>query len=121
VLPAGGVATVWLLSLTLWLPALDYARSPRPLITRLQALLPPGACVAAPQLAPASVAAMESLGRWPVDARAQAVDGPCNFLLRAFRERAAPPAPEGWRLVGQTQRPTDRDETTLVYRRINPR
>jgi 4-amino-4-deoxy-L-arabinose transferase-like glycosyltransferase len=121
VLPAGGVATVWLLSLTLWLPALDYARSPRPLITRLQALLPPGVCVAAPQLAPASVAAMEVFGRWTVDARAQATDGPCNYLLRAIRDQATPAVPTGWQPIGQTQRPTDRDETTFVYRRVNPR
>jgi 4-amino-4-deoxy-L-arabinose transferase-like glycosyltransferase len=121
VLPAGGVATVWLLSLTLWLPAMDYARSPRPLITRLQALIPAGVCVAAPQLAPPSVAAMEVFGRWQVDARAQAGDGPCNYLLRASRDRAKPGVPEGWQPIGQTQRPTDSGETTYIFGRINRR
>jgi 4-amino-4-deoxy-L-arabinose transferase-like glycosyltransferase len=118
VLPAGGVAAVWLLSLTLWLPALDYARSPRPLISRLQTILPPGVCLAAPQLAPPAVAALEVFGRWPVDARTQALAGPCNYFLRASRDATAPGAPEGWRALAQTQRPTDRDEVTYVYQRI---
>jgi 4-amino-4-deoxy-L-arabinose transferase-like glycosyltransferase len=120
VLPAGGVATVWLLSLTLWLPALDYARSPRPLITRLQGILPPGVCVAAPNMALAAVAALEVFGHWTVDARMQSVDGPCNYLLRASRDGPAPPTPVGWTPLAQTQRPTDRDEITFVYRRIRP-
>jgi 4-amino-4-deoxy-L-arabinose transferase-like glycosyltransferase len=118
VLPACGVAGVWLLSLTLWLPALDYARSPRPLITRLQALLPAGVCVAAPEMAQAAVAALETFGRWQVDASAQAAQGTCPYLLRATREAAAPPAPMGWELTAQTQRPTDRDETTFIYKRV---
>jgi hypothetical protein len=121
VLPACGVAGVWLLSLTLWLPALDYARSPRPLITRLQALLPAGVCVAAPEMAQAAVAALETFGRWQVDASAQAAQGPCPYLLRATREAAAPPAPTGWELTAQTQRPTDRDETTFIYKRVPDR
>jgi 4-amino-4-deoxy-L-arabinose transferase-like glycosyltransferase len=121
VLPAGGVAAVWLLSLTLWLPALDYARSPRPLILRLQALLPAGVCIAAPQLAPAAVAALEVFGRWPVDARASAIEGQCNYLMRTSREPSAPPTPAGWEGLAQTQRPTDRDETVFIYKRSAPR
>lgn len=120
VLPAGGVATVWLLSLTLWLPAMDYARSPRPLVTRLQAILPPGVCVAAPNMALAAVAALEVFGRWTVDARVQSSNGPCNYLLRAIRDDPAPSTPPGWTLLAQTQRPTDRDEITFVYRRNAP-
>jgi 4-amino-4-deoxy-L-arabinose transferase-like glycosyltransferase len=118
VLPAGGVATVWLLSLTLWLPALDYARSPRPLISRLQAIVPAGGCVAAPQMAPAAVAALEVFGQWRVDATAQALTGPCNHLLIARRDGPAAPSLPGWTLLSQTQRPTDRDEITFVYRRL---
>ena len=120
VLPAGGVALCWLLAMTLWLQPLDYARSPRPLITRLATLLPPGACVAAPNLAPAAVAAMEYLGRWTVDARAQAANGPCDHLLRTTRAPGMPEAPKGWMLLGQVQRPTDREENNLVYRRAAP-
>ncbi len=117
VLPAGGVALCWLLLMTLWLPLLDYARSPRPWVQRITALVPAEACIAAPGLAPATVAALEHLGRWRVDARPAALDGPCRYAMRVTRLRPLPAAPGGWRLVGQARRPTDRDEVTLVYRR----
>jgi hypothetical protein len=120
VLPAGGVALCWLLAMTLWLAPLDYARSPRALVARLTTLLPADACVAAPGLAPAAVAAMEVFGHWRVDARPQAaaaVPGACDYLLHATRQNPLPPVPPGWALVGQAMRPTDREEVTLIYRR----
>ena len=126
VLPAGGVALCWMLAMTLWLPPLDYARSPRALVARLATLLPADACVAAPDLAPAAVAAMEVFGRWRVDARPQALAsapgaGACDYLLRATRASPVPPPPAGWDLVGQALRPTDREELTLIYKRQAPR
>ncbi len=124
VLPAGGVALCWMLAMTLWLPPLDYARSPRSLVERLASLLPAQACVAAPGLAPAAVAALEVFGHWRVDARPQAADpapGACDHLLRATRQSPAPTAPPGWELVGQALRPTDREEISLVYKRLPSR
>jgi 4-amino-4-deoxy-L-arabinose transferase-like glycosyltransferase len=121
VLPAGGVALCWMLALTLWLPPLDYARSPRPLVARLATLLPADACVAAPGLAPAAVAAMEVFGHWRVDARPQAAAGPCDHLLRATRTSPLPPPPPGWEPVGQALRPTDREEVSVIYRRLPSR
>ena len=118
VLPAGGVALCWLLFMTLWLGPLDYARSPRPLVDRLVLLLPRDGCVAAPGLAPAAVAAMEYFGHWRVDATPRAADGACDYLLRATRQVPPPPPPPGWRQIAQTQRPTDREEWTLIYRRV---
>ncbi len=117
VLPAGGVALCWLLLMTLWLPLLDYARSPRPYVARLAQHVPPDACIAAPALAPAAVAALEVFGRWRVDARAQAIGGACPYLLQLTKLRTAPPPPSGWELVAEVRRPTDRDELTLIYRR----
>ena len=117
VLPAGGVALCWLLLMTLWLPLLDYARSPRPWVTRVAALVPTQACIAAPGLAPAAVAALEYLGRWRVDARPSAWDGDCDHAVQVTRLLPAPPVPRGWEIVGKVQRPTDRDEVTSVYRR----
>lgn len=120
VLPAGGVALCWLLLMTLWLPLLDYARSPRALVARLAGQLPADACVAAPDMAPANVAALEYFGRWKVDASsdAGAPGGACNYLLHVTRARPLPAAPPGWLLVAEAKRPTDRDEVTLVYRRL---
>lgn len=117
VLPAGGVALCWLLLMTLWLPLLDYARSPRPLMQRLATLVPAQACIAAPALAPATVAALEHFGRWRVDARDAAADGPCTIQLRVTKARPRPLAPPGWQLVGEATRPTDRDEVTQVFQR----
>jgi hypothetical protein len=113
-----------MLAMTLWLAPLDYARSPRALVARLSTLLPAQACVAAPGLAPAAVAAMEVFGHWRVDARPQAAApaaDACDYLLRATRQMPVPAAPPGWELVGQAQRPTDREELTLIYKRQPPR
>jgi hypothetical protein len=120
VLPAGGVSLCWLLLMTLWLEPLDYARSPRALVLRLSALLPQAACIAAPGMAPAGVAALEVFGGWSVDAREEAARGRCNILVRSTRS-TVPDTPVGWELVGREQRPTDREDQTLVYRRIERR
>jgi 4-amino-4-deoxy-L-arabinose transferase-like glycosyltransferase len=118
VLPAGGVALTWLLLMTLWLPPLDYARSPRPWVERLAPLIPQAGCIAAPGLAPAAVAALEHFGRWRVDARADAAQRPdCPRLLLVVRERGATTPPPGWSLLAEVQRPTERNEWTLVFGR----
>jgi 4-amino-4-deoxy-L-arabinose transferase-like glycosyltransferase len=121
VLPAGGVALCWLLLMTLWLPMLDYARSPRPLVDRLAVHVPRGVCLLAPGLPPATVAALEHFGRWRVraapDAAGGAAEPGCNHLLRVVRSGPRPAAPPGWTFVAQVRRPTDREEVTLVFRR----
>lgn len=117
VLPAGGVALCWLLVMTLWLPPLDYARSPRPWVERVAALVPAGACIAAPGLARAGVAALEAIGRYGVDAHPAAGLAQCPYLLLATRQRATALPPSGAEFVGEVRRPTDPGETTLVYRR----
>ncbi|MBK6470431.1 MAG: hypothetical protein IPF94_06760 [Betaproteobacteria bacterium] len=120
VLPASGVALCWLLLMTLWLPLLDYARSPRPWVQRVATMVPPDACIAGASLAPAAVAALEHFGRWRVDASSAAPDGACDWQLRVTKKRPLPPPPAGWKLVGEALRPTDRDEVTQVFRRIAP-
>jgi 4-amino-4-deoxy-L-arabinose transferase-like glycosyltransferase len=120
VLPAGGVALSWLLLMTLWLPPLDHARSPRVWVDRVSALVPPDtACAWAPGLAPAPVAALEHFARWRVDAATPlgaAAPASCPLLLVQTRQRRAFDAPEGWRVVGHAMRPADRDEITWVLR-----
>ncbi len=116
VLPASGVALCWLLAMTLWLQPLDYARSAGPWVKAVAAHVPPQSCIEAPALAPSSVAALETLGRWKVDARVSP-ELRCDILLKVVRLRAQPAAPEGWTLFAQARRPTDREELTLIYRR----
>ncbi|WP_293409056.1 hypothetical protein [Piscinibacter sp.] len=78
VLPAGGVALCWLLLMTLWLPLLDYARSSGP--WSAHGRRPRNACVAAPQVPRALLAALESTGG-PTSMRPAAALTPCGYLL----------------------------------------
>ncbi|WP_374673821.1 hypothetical protein [Ideonella sp.] len=120
VLPASGVALAWLLAMTLLLPPLDYARSPRPLVELVDLHVPRGSCVRAPGLARAQVAALEAFGRHVVRTSAgPEADAPgCDHLLLEWRGRGATPAaPEGWVFQARLRRPAQRNEQLLVYRR----
>jgi 4-amino-4-deoxy-L-arabinose transferase-like glycosyltransferase len=118
VLPAAGVALSWLLLMTLWLPLLDYARGMRPWADRIATHLPRGDCIAAPGLAPSSVAALEHHARAKVDARATAPrDSGCGVLLLTETRGRAVVVPAGWQVAARVRRPTERDERTVVLRR----
>ena len=117
VLPSGGVALCWLLLMTLWLPALDYARSARTLVQRVAEHVPRDACIAAPSGSPVVVAALEVFGGYRVEARPDADTGSCEFSVQTTRSRVAAPAKPGWALVAAVQRPSDRNELTAIYRR----
>jgi hypothetical protein len=117
VLPAGGVALLWLLAMTLWLPLLDYARSNRPWVARIAPHVPASACVDAPGYSRTAVASMEHYGRWRVEARADKV-GACSVRLRQERRGQKVEVPAGWDVAARVRRPTDRDEVTLVLRRL---
>ncbi|HUG22069.1 hypothetical protein [Piscinibacter sp.] len=117
VLPASGVALCWLLLMTLWLPALDYARSYRPLIDRIAVHVPSGACVAAPQMSRGQIVALEYMGGYDVDSAAPLADTRCDILLRIEPRGRPRPAPAGWVFVARERRPNDRDEVTAIYRR----
>jgi 4-amino-4-deoxy-L-arabinose transferase-like glycosyltransferase len=120
VLPASGVTLAWLLAMSLWLPALDYARSPRPLVRQLARVVPEGSCIRAPGLARPAVAALEVFGHYDVRAIGHdATDGAagCDVLLLQARLPATRTPPPGWTLIAQLRRPTDRVELTWVFRR----
>jgi 4-amino-4-deoxy-L-arabinose transferase-like glycosyltransferase len=118
VLPAGGVALAWLLLMTLWLPLLDYARSNRPWVARIAPHVPAGACVDAPGYSRAAVASLEQYGRWRIEARADHA-GACQVRLRQERRGGRRiEIPQGWEVAARVRRPTDRDEVTLVLRRL---
>ena len=117
VLPAGGVALCWLLLMTLGLPILDYARSNRPLVERIERHVPIGQCIAAPDQPLALIAALEYFGPYTVDARHGAAQTGCNYLVRVEPVGKIGPAPEGWTRVARERRPTDRNNLTSIYRR----
>jgi 4-amino-4-deoxy-L-arabinose transferase-like glycosyltransferase len=117
VIPAGGVALCWLLLMTLWLPLLDYARSPRPVIDRLRPIIGEASCVATPGFSPVLIAQFETIGGLRVDARPDGtLAARCPVLLVVSRHQE-PPTPAGWSVVGNARRPTDRAEIFTVFRR----
>lgn len=114
VLPATGVALCWLLMMTLWLPLLNYDRSYRPLIARVERQVPAGACVAALGLSRAQVAALEVFGDYRV-APAASAPASCRHLIRPLSGAEAVP-PE-WTPLARVSRPTDRREVLAIYSR----
>ncbi len=118
ILPAGGVATCWLLLMTLWLPLVDYGRSARPVVDALRPLIGNAACVAAPAIGSSWTAALESLGGWRVDARTDADSTTtCPLLLNMNRQQPGAVPGLGWTLIGTVRRPTEQDEVFSLYRR----
>ena len=121
VLPASGVALCWLLLMTLMLPVLDYARSLRPLVTRVAQHVPPKACIAAPRLPRSVWASLEYFGGYRVDGLSGDADTRCTYLLQPELKSGKHPVPPGWALVARVSRPTDRTEWVAIYRRIASR
>jgi hypothetical protein len=119
VLPASGVALCWLLLMTLWLPLLDHARSYRPLMQRIAQRIPSGACVAAPGVPRAQLAALEYLGRFRVDATASPDTTRCDYLMQMETRRKPGDAGPRWQRIASERRPTDREEITAIYRRVD--
>ncbi len=123
ILPAGGVAWGWLLTMTLWLPMLDYARSYRPTVQQLARVLPADACVVTVNLSRPQLAALTVHSRWRTTSDRD--DRRCAWMLvhqpgTQGQPRGADhrPSPEGpWHFVQRIHRPTDRQEGLLIYRR----
>ena len=119
VLPASGVALSWLLLMTLGLPLIDYARSYRPWVYLVAQHVPNGVCVAA-QLPRSALAALENYSNWRIDAKGDVVTtSECPYLLVDENRHNPVSAPPGWALVAHLHRPSERDESTAVFKRPN--
>jgi 4-amino-4-deoxy-L-arabinose transferase-like glycosyltransferase len=120
VLPASGVALSWLLLMTLWLPALDHARSYRSAIEQLARALPTGSCVSSPTAPQVLVAALEVYTGRQVDARPGPVDkARCDALLLVQPTPIRRDAPSAhWAELERVRRPTERQETLVLYQRV---
>ena len=118
VLPAGGATLCWLLLMTLWLPALDYARSYVPLVRNVQKIVDKPGCVEQLGLSRAQVTAFMYHGG--MDLRHAARQAACPWLLVAAPIQPALPVVldmKAWKIVSNVRRPSDSDENVLVYRR----
>lgn len=104
-LPSGGVALSWLLTMSLLLPPLDYARSMAPLVGRLKAHMPGQvSCLAATGQNLATLAALEWHGGWRVNGRDPLNTSACSHAVIGTGQ----PTPSGWQVVARVKRPTDR-------------
>jgi hypothetical protein len=119
VLPAGGTTLCWLLLMTLWLPALDYARSYAEQMQQVRAVIGDGApCVSVQRLTHAQIAALRFHGGWAT-APLSAPDV-CPWLLRdAAGQRAfeASAQSHDWQHVTNIRHPVDHKEILVIYQR----
>lgn len=121
VLPAGGVALCWLLTMTLLLPLLDQARSYRLLMSRISPYMPRSELVCAPDASVGLLTAMEYFGGYRVDGLAHdplsmRKQG-CGSVVVRIHPKAQPPVLPGWRKVAQYNQRTRNSELVVVYRR----
>ncbi len=121
VLPAAGATLCWLLLMTLWLPALDYARSFTAQMRGVRDIVGNARCVHVLDIGVPQLAAIRYHGGWATRATTDAHACPWLLTSTASAQDAANEAWLGdWALVGRVRRPTDDKETLLVYRRREP-
>jgi hypothetical protein len=113
VLPASGVALCWLLVMTLWRPVINYDRSYRNWVARLQTQVPASHCISVTGLPRAPIAALEYFGAYQVRTVPGVDQADCPSLLLPGK----PAAPAGWQLVAPVTQPGERIETMTLYRR----
>ena len=104
--------------MTLWLPALDYARSYTPVVRGiLQRIDAPG-CVEVVGLTRPQLAALRFHGG--LDLRSGTLPSPCPWLLASQDIQASLGMvlqPRQWSLVATIRRPTDAKDNLLLYRK----
>lgn len=122
VLPAAGTTLCWSLLMTLWLPLLNHGRSYAPLVTKITAITGQGGCVQALGLDGAQTAAVAYHGQLRIRAAGPASPD-CPWLLIDSQALAAHQArlqDWGWQEQTRLRRPTDKDETLLVFAPAQP-
>jgi hypothetical protein len=120
VLPAAGATLCWLLFMTLLLPAFDYARSYAPQMRELRQLIGDTPCVQVHGLSTPQVVALRFHGGWtPIPASGPAS---CPWLLVDIQSTFSLSATidlRPWRITSRAPRPTDKNETLLVFQRVD--
>jgi hypothetical protein len=117
VLPASGVALCWLLLMTLMLPLVDYARSFRPLVSRIAKHVPLNECISAPKVPRSLQASLEYFGPFQIDGASGESTSTCKYMIQIEPRREKRASPTGWVRVAGESLPTDRTDWTVIYRR----
>ena len=122
VLPAAGTTLCWSLLMTLWLPLLNYGRSYAPLVSKIESVIGRGQCVQVLDLTLAQSTALIYHGKMKVrPAAAAAPDCPWLVIdsdqLPSHAERLRG---WGWHEVTRILRPTDNNETLVIFEARKP-
>lgn len=120
VLPATGATLCWTLLMTLWLPILDRALSYKPWAEELNRLIPPHSCVYASGLERSMIAGLGYHGSFEFKAFAQSNQtSACQWLFVRPTDQDLNNLIENksWRFIGQFKRPSDKNETIMIYQR----
>jgi len=120
-LSAAGMTSLWLIAVTLFLPAADYNRSYRLLSEQVGRRVAPGECVVAVGLSPSLGALIAYYGH--VHFERDGAAGACRVALQAqYRRSGAAPLPVNpngsWDLAWEGRRPVRSDETWRLWRLI---
>jgi 4-amino-4-deoxy-L-arabinose transferase-like glycosyltransferase len=118
-LSAAGMTSLWLIAVTLFLPAANYNRSYRVLAEQIGHRVPAHECVVAAGISPAMRAVMAFYGN--VRFAPAGASGVCRLALQPQYRRSSPaPLPVdpngGWELVWEGRRPVRSDETWRLWR-----
>ena len=119
VLPAGGAALGWMLLMTLWLPALDFARSYAAQTRAIVAVVGQPACVEEYGLDRGQMAGFQYHGNLRLKPATQQAQ--CDWLLvdqGAQISVAQAINTKQWTQVASINRPADRNDLVLVYQRV---
>jgi 4-amino-4-deoxy-L-arabinose transferase-like glycosyltransferase len=122
-LSAAGMTSLWLIAVTLFLPAANYNRSYRALAEQVGQRVSAGECVVAVGVSPAMRAVIAFYGN--VRFASDGSDKACRMALQPQYRRsgatALPGNPGGsWDLVWEGQRPVRSDETWQLWRLSQP-
>ncbi|HAT33831.1 MAG TPA: glycosyltransferase [Janthinobacterium sp.] len=123
VLSSGGLILIWVLSMTLFLPELNYSKSYASVAVQIEARLPPGTACLETNVGPAQRASFAYYGRLPFTG---VEGGRCNVLLlqdspSVNDNKEIPPQMRGkqWLKLWEGRRPSDAGERFRLYRRAD--
>ncbi|MBH9553340.1 hypothetical protein [Inhella gelatinilytica] len=118
-LPAGGVALMWLLMMTLWRPALDHGMGQSDLLRQLRSHLAVSAsdCIAAPHQSLALLATLEAQGGWTTHGTQTLDSTSCHWAVVRLAVGQNPVLPNGWTAVQSLQRSSDRGSRYWILKR----
>ena len=119
VLPAGGMALCWLLVTTLWMPALNHARSYAPLIERVAAAVQPSTCLAYFGLSRGQIAGLQFHSSLQLEALSDSAR--CDWLIidrDILRQTPELVSAHVWTRAIGLDHPRPGDEGVVLFRRL---